>query len=134
MSLEAIRSAIESDVQARWQQTPVGFENTDFVPPQDDPWVFVWIDVAAAHPLGVGRGHGTRYLGTAQFDVNLPPTVRGTRTGRELMDAILSLYDEQRIDGVYLHRPVFSKLTVKGWTRHVVSFELRYDVLGGACQ
>jgi hypothetical protein len=133
MSFADERTAIESRLQAGFSTYPVKYDNTDFKPPRNSPWVSLIILNGSALNASIGTTRRVqRHSGIIQLDV-YTPEASGTKDARTIADELDTLFNNVQFSSgnsgtITTYAPFLTNLGIdEGWYHTVLSVGYQRD-------
>jgi len=126
MSLAYISNTLRTYFDTNYDSSIYTFENTVFVPPEQELWVRQTILPTNAEVTSLGSPC-YREWGLLSFQI-FEPKSKGTEQSERIVEIISNLFSSKRIDGVTLRLPIVTKLgLVKGSNFNQINLVFQYS-------
>lgn len=126
MSFEDHRLQIETRMNTNWTTTPIAFENIEFTPPTNSPWVSLFIYGVDSFTLA-NRSGSYRDTGLIAVKIHVP-IGSGSKVAMGYADTIATIWRASIFNNIRCGIPSINRLgEFDGWYQTIVTTPFNMD-------
>ena len=128
MSLATIEQVIQTRLKDNWTDTPIDWQNTEFLPTMQEAFVRVTIIPGSEDQIGIGDADNMyRKVGVVFFSVFVPKN-EGSRPAWTHVDNLMVLFRGLEVSGIRFRNSEFNEVgEAEGWFQVNLSIAFESD-------